>query len=92
VEVYYTQLISERRQVLEASATTGAIKHAELLAELDTLDDMYDQLKKDLQHNQNNDRLISAMIRNLQLRVEILNKQLKILERIKNYQEDEIII
>ena len=49
---------------------------------------MYAVLKKDMK-NGNEENLIDAMILNLQLRIDILNQQLKIIQSIENSQKDE---
>ncbi len=87
VESYYTRLIAERRKAL----ANHPLANEELLEELDRLDALYEELRNTLDVNQGDERLIHAMIRNLQLRVEILNKQLKILENIKTKETDESI-
>lgn len=92
VETYYMQLIQTKRQMLEQDSSLVEFEHAELFEELDQLDLMYGQLKQDLLKHQDDDRLIGAMVENLRMRVKILNKQLEIIERLKNYQKDEIII
>ena len=56
----------------------------QFLLEIDQLDSMYLELKKTYQTNASNDRVMDAMISNLQLRLEILNRQLDILQNIKN--------
>lgn len=91
VENYYTQLISQKREEIESVLDESGLVDNELLEDMDQLDVMYVRLKEDLKQNQNDERLINAMIRNLQLRVEILNKQLRILERISKHEEDEKI-
>lgn len=91
VEGYYTQLISQKRVEIKSVIAKNGLTDVQLLEDLDQLDEMYAKLKKDLKRNQNDERLINAMIQNLQLRVEILNKQLRILERISKHEEDEKI-
>lgn len=91
VEGYYTQLISQKRMEIKTVIDKNGLTDVELLQDMEQLDTMYTKLKKDLKRNQNDERLINAMIQNLQLRVEILNKQLKILERISKHEEDEKI-
>lgn len=90
-EGYYTQLISQKRIEIKTVIATNNYKDMELLDDLDQLDSLYLNLKDNLDENQNDQRVINAMIRNLQLRVEILNRQLKILENITKYQEHEKI-
>lgn len=87
VENYYIQQISFKRAELEMILSDS--EKDEFVNELTDLDEMYIKLKTDLKSNQNNNKLISAMIQNLQLRVEILNKQLNILEKIKKGKNNE---
>jgi hypothetical protein len=51
-------------------------------------------LKKELKSFQYNEKLMDAVIRNLQLRVEILNQQISLLQRIqqKKAQEETVSI
>lgn len=91
VEGYYTQLISQKRSEIKSVIDKKGLVDVELLKDMEQLDNMYAKLKKDLKKNQNDERLINAMIQNLQLRVEILNKQLRILERISKHEQDEKI-
>ncbi|MEQ9288259.1 MAG: hypothetical protein RIG77_15185 [Cyclobacteriaceae bacterium] len=88
VENYYTKLIASKKE--EILRYDG--QNSQLLTDINSLDSMYTELKNDLQVNKNDDRLISAMIRNLQLRVGILNKQIRILENIKKVENNEKII
>lgn len=85
VEGYYTKMISTK----EKEIAEYNISNPDLLIDIHSLDSMYIDLKNNLKVNQKDDRLINAMIRNLQLRVNILNKQLNILEQIKMIEEDE---
>ncbi|MFT7032990.1 MAG: hypothetical protein ACJA2S_001491 [Cyclobacteriaceae bacterium] len=84
VEGYYTKMISTKKKEI----AKYNISNPELLVD-SNLDSMYTDLKNNLKINQKDDRLINAMIRNLQLRVDILNRQLNILEQIKMIKEDE---
>ncbi|MEO9483832.1 MAG: hypothetical protein ABJG47_10320 [Ekhidna sp.] len=81
-EEYYVSLIAQRKQAIVDQLTPE--KHEQFLVEIDQLDSMYLDLKKTYQTNASNDRVMDAMISNLQLRLNILNKQLDILQNIKN--------
>lgn len=81
-EDYYVSLIAQRKQAIQAQLTPE--QHEQFLVEIDQLDSMYVELKKTYQTNASNDRVMDAMISNLQLRLDILNKQLDILQNIKN--------
>ena len=85
-ENYYVSLIAQRRQAVIEQLSPEQQK--EFLTEIDHLDAMYSELKKTYQTNAFDDRIPDAMINNLQLRLDILNKQLDILQHIKN-QNDE---
>jgi len=85
-EDYYISMINEKRVIIEETLTPE--QQEQFLAEIDQLDTMYDELKKTYQTNSSNERVMDAMISNLQLRLEIMNRQLELLESIKN-QNDE---
>lgn len=91
-EGHYSQLIHEKKSQIRFIVASKNLEDVELLQDMSQLDEMYIQLKSELASNQNDDRLISAMIQNLQLRVEILNRQLNILERISKKERDERVI
>lgn len=80
-EDYYITLISQRKQAIKEQLTPE--QEEQFLMEIDQLDSMYLELKKTYQTNASNDRVMDAMISNLQLRLDILNKQLEILQNIK---------
>ena len=81
-EDYYVSLINQKRQSIKDQLTPE--QQEQFLVEIDQLDSMYVELKKTYQTNASNDRVMDAMINNLQLRLDILNRQLEILENIKN--------
>ena len=89
-EQYYIALIDQKRneiQVMSEKYDFGG----EFLSEIDRLDSMYTVLKQDMT-NGNEENLVDAMILNLQLRIEILNQQLSIIQSIENSQQDEAVI
>ncbi len=88
-EDYYISLIAQRKQAIQEQLTPE--QHEQFLVEIDQLDSMYLELKKTYQTNASNDRVMDAMISNLQLRLNILNKQLDILQNIKNQNNEEDI-
>ncbi len=81
-EDYYISLIAQKRQAIKEQLTPE--QHEQFLVEIDQLDSMYVELKKTYQTNASNNRVTDAMINNLQLRLDILNRQLDILQNIKN--------
>jgi len=89
-EDYYVSMISQRRQLITEKLTTAQEKA--FLSEINDLDSMYLELKKTYQTNASNERILDAMINNLQLRLGILNRQLEILENIKGQTDETSII
>ena len=89
-ESFYVSLINEKKQVI-ASMSDKYDLSENFLREIDVLDSMYVVLKNDLKQG-NEENLVDAMILNLQLRIEILNKQLSIIQSIENSQKDEKVI
>ena len=81
-EDYYVSLIAQRKQSIKELLSLE--QQEQFMVEIDQLDSMYLELKKTYQTNASNDRVMDAMISNLQLRLDILNKQLYILQNIKN--------
>ena len=88
-EDYYVSMINEKRMIIMDELTPE--QEEEFLVEIDQLDSMYNELKNTYQTNTSNDRIVDAMISNLQLRLEILNRQLEILENIKNQDNENAI-
>ena len=89
-ESYYISLISEKRKEIVALSETYELGIG-FLHDIDMLDSMYLVLKKDME-NGNEENLVDAMILNLQLRIEILNQQLSIIQSIENSKRDERVI
>lgn len=88
-ETFYTKLIDQKRS--EINQWNNKFGYGtEFENEIDVLDSMYVVLKKEMRHG-NKEEMANAMILNLQIRVDILNQQIKILESIENSQKDEKI-
>lgn len=81
VEDYYSQLIAEKTHEIN-QYDRGHLK-VEFLREIDRLDEMYAGLKETFKNQNSTDLLVDAMISNLKLRIEILDQQITILEKLK---------
>jgi len=88
-ESFYIDLINQKREEVISLSSKYDLGD-EFISDINTLDSLYLVLRKDLQ-NGNEDNLVDAMILNLQLRIEILNKQLSIIQSIENSKNDKII-
>jgi hypothetical protein len=87
-ESFYIDLISQKKgEVITLSEEMEL--GSDFIQEVNMLDSMYTVLKKDLK-NGNEDNLVDAMILNLQLRIEVLNEQLSIIQSIQNRKKENI--
>lgn len=80
----YTQLIDTKRAELSQMTKSNPALYQEFAGELEQLEHSYQNLKIDLPKNPNQEIVIQAMIQNLQWQIDLLNKQLDIIQRIKN--------
>ncbi|QKZ11736.1 hypothetical protein [Spirosoma sp. KUDC1026] len=81
--VYYTQLIEEKRTEIKQLAETNPALYEEFSTDLTRLERNYQTLKAELPQNPNQETLIQAMIQNLQLQINLLNEQLRVIQCIK---------
>ena len=86
-ESFYVQLINEKKKEVIGKASAYGLDR-DFIREINTLDSMYNELKTNLTiADQQNVK--DAIILNLQLRIKILNEQLKIIQSIENQVKDE---
>ncbi len=87
-ELYYTQMIAEQRLILDQFDLDDPQLKENFKRDLASLDTMYQELKLEYVET-SNEAVLEAMIGNLQLRMELLDQQLQILERIENEGKNE---
>jgi hypothetical protein len=83
-EVFYTALISEKKEELFRLASDSPMIHDEVETEFSELDKIYKELKDDLQDNADNTEVIEAMIMNYRIKLEILEELLHQINEAKN--------
>lgn len=81
--VQYTRLIDTKRAELKQMTEDNPTLYQEFATDLVRLENSYRSLKADLPKNPNQEVLIQAMIQNLQLQINLLNEQLRVIQRIK---------
>ncbi|MDO6389450.1 hypothetical protein Q4E40_04890 [Pontibacter sp. BT731] len=91
VEVYYTSQINSKREELSEYdlKVLGLDETREIDSELARLDSSYTRLKNQLYTTPNTDQVMAAMIRNLQIRIDVLNRQLEVLKKIETIKEQD---
>lgn len=83
-QLFYTSMIqTELAKVQEASTPETKAIVEDALAQMDKLDKDYEALKVDLKNSGQDNRVIFAMISNLQQRIDVLNNVLSRIETIK---------
>ncbi|MFD2874392.1 hypothetical protein ACFS5N_18060 [Mucilaginibacter ximonensis] len=92
-QIKYASLVAERRNELKSVAKTDPQLYHEFSSEIAKMDSTYRKLNKDLLTSPNQEAVLRAMIRNLQVQSEVLNQQLNVIEQFnefKNQQKNEI--
>jgi hypothetical protein len=84
-QVHYTSLIATQRTELKSIAKTDPQLYKEFTAELAKMDSTYKKLNKDLATSPNQEAVLRAMIRNLQVQTEVLNQQLNVIEQFNEF-------
>ena len=92
-ENYYNSMIHMKQQELMEFIDKNSPFYEEFKNDVSELDSIYTALKIEFDNN-NDDLIMEAMVRNLQLRIEIMDHQLKIIQKVKklNNNENEIAI
>ncbi|TPE44774.1 hypothetical protein [Pontibacter mangrovi] len=90
IEAYYASQIEEKKTELSEYdlKVLGLDEHQLVDKELADLDSSYAALKKQLYTAPNTDEIIDAMVQNLWLRTKVLNRQLEILQRLQQNQQE----
>ena len=78
----YTRLIDDKRAELKQMTEDNPALYREFATDLDRLENSYQSLKADLPRNPNQAVLIQAMIQNLHYQINLLNEQLRVIQRI----------
>ena len=86
--VQYTRLVDMKREELKQLTTSSPELYREFATDLNRLEHNYQTLKADLPKNPNQEVLVQAMIQNLQLQIDLLNEQLRVIQRIKRQNQN----
>jgi len=86
-EGYYLSLINQMNEEITAYGQND-YSDPQFIHDMNSLDSVYQALKQDLALG-NEQNIIDAMIQNLQLRIEVLNNQLEIIQSIEKFKREE---
>ncbi|MBC7893479.1 MAG: hypothetical protein H7Y12_14780 [Sphingobacteriaceae bacterium] len=79
----YASLIETKREEIRQISQTDPSLYKEFSGEIESLNHDYQNLKAELPQTPNQEELLQAMIQNLQTQVTLLNRQLSIIQRVK---------
>ena len=80
-QVKYASEVESKRSELKAIAKSDPELYREFNSEIIKMDSTYKKLNKELVASPNQERVLRAMIRNLQIQTELLNQQLEVIEQ-----------
>jgi hypothetical protein len=85
--VQYATLIESKREEIKQIETHDPVMYREFATEIEKLNSDYQNLQIELSQTPNQEDLVKAMVQNLQVQLDILNHQLRIIEKVKEYQK-----
>ncbi|MEZ4828012.1 MAG: hypothetical protein R3C61_17270 [Bacteroidia bacterium] len=88
MEAYYQTAIKAREDQIRLFQQGGLQPDESLFFQLQRLQDLYQDLRKELPESQDPEIVVNAMMQNLTMQMEILNQQLMILEQIKSMKNE----
>jgi len=83
-DLYYTSQVDAKYSEISKFDFEDPADKAVLLDELKDLESYHQQLMKDLQANPDDERVVSALIRHYQLKLEVMDQIIKQLNQVKN--------
>ena len=86
-EQFYFMQINEKQEELQKYMSEGIKTDSEIERYMSELDVAYKDLKNELAVN-NNEQVVSELIRNLQIRIDLLNQQLDVLKQIEQLKKE----
>ena len=88
-QMHYASLVESKRSELKAVAQTNPELYQEFSEEIAQMDSTYKRLNRDLVNSPNQERVLRAMIRNLQIQTEVLNQQLEVIQQLKQTKQEQ---
>jgi hypothetical protein len=79
-EIYYTSKVNSLIEEASPILTGYPLINRDLMDEIDNLDKLYLDIKRDLKDNVSNDEVIEALIRNYKAKIQILQEMMEILD------------
>jgi len=88
-QAHYASLVSTKRTELKVLAKTDPQLYKEFSTEISKMDSTYKKLNKDLATSPDQESVLLAMIRNLQIQTDVLNQQLQVIEQFNQMKKEQ---
>lgn len=88
-QIQYTSLIETKRSELKTMAKSDPQLYKEFSSQIAKMDSTYKKLNSELATSPNQERVLHAMIRNLQIQTEVLNQQLNVVEQFNQMKKEQ---
>lgn len=88
-QIQFATMIEMKRNEIRRIETKDPLLYHEFNSEIKAMDVSYQKLKKDLPNSPNQEETVKAMIQNLQVQLEVLNQQLKIIKNVNQIKKGE---
>lgn len=90
-ELRFAGLIEEKRDSLEIFAKSNPKLYDKFSADLQKLQATYDHLKKELPGSPNQQLVVKAMAKNLEIQLQVVSQQLEIINEVSQYKKENSI-
>lgn len=90
-EIKFATLIEEKKDSLMVFATSNPDLYKKFSQDLNDLAADYTRLKEELQTSPNKKIVVKAMVRNLEIQLQIINQQLSIINEVDQYKKENSI-
>lgn len=90
-KVQLTSLIEEKKDSLEVRAKDNPELYNKFMTDVNKLNADYEELKKQLQTSPNSQAVVRAMMKNLDIQLQVLNQQLMIMNQVNQYKKENSI-
>ncbi len=84
-QMHYASLVEAKRTEVRTIAKADPKLYQAFSTEIEKMDATYKKLNHDLATSPNQERVLRAMIRNLQIQTQVLNQQLEVIEQYNNF-------
>jgi len=88
-EVRFTSLIEEKRDSLQILSGADPALYQQFITDIGKLDKDYQELKRQLQTSPNKSLVGKAMMKNLEIQLQMISQQLYIINQVNQYKKEE---